>query len=105
MQNLIIFLKIFEKWENGKFEFSLDNDLFVATLRRVKVLTRLRACTRADHCSRGFHNASLISKEGGAEHRPPGSYLAGGARRHVAYAEGISGVGLKSVVKKKQNES
>ena len=28
---------------------------------------------------------------GGAEHRPPGSYLAGGARRHVAYAEGVRG--------------
>ena len=32
--------------------------------------------------------AFLTSHAGGAEHRPPGSCLAGGARRHVAYAEG-----------------
>ena len=89
MQNLIIFSKFLKNGKNAKFEFSLDNDLFAATLRRVKVLARLRACARAEYFRRGFHNASLISKDGGAEHRPPGSYLAGGARRHVAYAEGV----------------
>ena len=69
--------------------FSVNNDSSVLILRRMKGVMHINAVKYWQLRENDYEKTVLTSIFGGAEHRPPGSYLAGGARRHVAYAEGV----------------
>ena len=80
--------KKFEKNEKcQKTDFSVDNEISESWTRRVKATIYLASLVDAKLVTDEYKNFIFVVNARGAEHRPPGA-SAGGARRHVAYAQG-----------------